>query len=57
LLHDTVEDCPDVGVAGIYDRFGHDIGFLVEAVTDHPLYFIDDTETIYNDKIEKILAG
>ncbi len=33
LLHDTVEDCPDITVETIRQSFGPDVSFLVENVT------------------------
>ena len=33
LLHDTVEDTP-VTIGQIYDKFGADVGFLVQCLTD-----------------------
>ena len=57
LLHDTVEDCDDVCIEDIYTQRGESVGLLVEAVTDSPFYFIQDPDTVYRDKIEKLLAG
>lgn len=33
LLHDVVEDCPEVSLADIYDTFGMHIGHIVEGLT------------------------
>lgn len=57
LLHDTVEDCDDVTIEDIYMTRGDQVGLLVEAVTATPLFFVDVPEVLYQDKIEKLLAG
>lgn len=57
LLHDTAEDCEDVNIQQVYDLFGNDVGFIVDGVSAEPLHFYWKPEIIYNDKIEKLLAG
>src|SRR5262245_16248199 len=34
LLHDTLEDCPDVDRAELHDRFGAEVARIVETCTD-----------------------
>ncbi|HQE63195.1 MAG TPA: HD domain-containing protein [bacterium] len=53
LLHDTVEDCEDCLMGDIYQKFGPEVGFLVDAVTKHreSFYcrgqeFVDDIERL-----------
>ena len=53
LLHDTVEDCKNCLIGDIYQKFGPEVGFLVDAVTKHreSFYcrgqeFTDDTERL-----------
>lgn len=57
LLHDAVEDCEDVNIADVVTIFWPTVAFLVESVTEDPLYFVSHPEVVFNDKIEKILAG
>ena len=56
LLHDVPEDCPDRPVAGIYARFGREVGFLVDAATKEPLSFHGEPRA-WADPVEKLLAG
>lgn len=56
LLHDIVEDC-DVRFQDVYERYWKAVGYMVEAVSKAPLFFIDEPEVVYGDKIEKLLAG
>lgn len=56
LLHDTVEDCDDVTLYDIYTTRGEEVGYIVEAVTDSPFYFVEEPDLVYKDKIEKLLA-
>ena len=46
LLHDTVEDCPEVSMKNIYEMFGSWVGFLVDSVTknQNQFYLCDDIE-------------
>jgi len=55
ILHDTAEDNPKISLAKIYKEFGYEIWFIVDSVTDTSNNFWWDTNTILNDKIEKIL--
>lgn len=56
LLHDTVEDCEDISMKMIYEMFGGDIGFMVDAATKTSLsYYGDSVE--FKDKVEKMLYG
>ncbi len=57
LLHDTVEDSNEVYIEMIYEKWGNDVWFMVEALTKEPLFFTKRLSLIYNDKVEKILAG
>lgn len=55
LLHDIVEDC-DVRFQEVYENYGEAVGYMVEAVSKSPLFFIHQPEVVYGDKIEKLLA-
>ena len=57
LLHDVVEDCEDIHIEDVYKERWDGIWWIVESVTDCPLYFSEDKNTVYRDKIEKPLAG
>jgi len=57
LLHDTVEDCPDVTMERLYADFGDEIGFLVDSVTENTFSYHREPGVAYGDKIEKLLAG
>jgi len=41
----------------MYELFGEEIGFIVDAVTDTTNYFLHDPQHIFNDRIEKFLYG
>ena len=57
LLHDTVEDCPDVSMEDIYSKFGDEVGFLVDSVTENLDHYHRTPGETYRDKIEKLLGG
>lgn len=57
LLHDAVEDCEAIHISDVANRFWPHVAFLVEAVTEEPLYFISEPDVVFGDKIEKMLAG
>jgi len=54
LLHDTVEDCEHITMKMIYDEFGDEIGFLVDAVTKKKDSFYKK-DIVIEDKIERLL--
>jgi (p)ppGpp synthase/HD superfamily hydrolase len=41
----------------IYESFGEEIGFIVDAVTDTTNYFLRDPKKTFHDRIEKFLYG
>ena len=55
LLHDTIEDCPNITSAHIEDNFGKKVAFLVDAVTKMEQYDkrIEGTEYYAKDSAEK----
>lgn len=55
LLHDVVEDC-DVTRETLYEQFGDEIGFLVDAVTKNSSDFYREPGTNYC-KVQKVLYG
>lgn len=59
LLHDTVEDCEEIEMNDIYDEFGDEIGFLVDAVSKNtPCFYKNISETeIAKTSVEKLLQG
>lgn len=57
LLHDAAEDCEDVPMSMIYDEFGESVGYIVDGVSKEPLYFHRTPQTVFADKIEKLLCG
>lgn len=57
LLHDTVEDCPEVTMESVYADFGERVGFLVDSVTENQLFFHREPSVTFGDKIEKLFAG
>jgi len=54
LAHDVVEDCDDVPMKEIYERFGSKIGFIVDAVTKKKEDF-EKKKGRFKDKIERLL--
>lgn len=56
LLHDTVEDSDEISMQMIYDTFGKDVGFMVDAATKNSLSFHGE-ETMFKDKVEKMIYG
>lgn len=54
LLHDTVEDNPNIQISEIYDKFWKEIGFLVDAVTKNKdsFYLMNIN---FERKIDKLL--
>jgi len=57
ILHDTIEDWPNVTQWDIYEEFWQEIGFIVDAVSDNYLYFYQHEDQPFEDKIEKLLYG
>jgi len=57
LLHDTVEDCPQVTVLELYERFGESIGFMVDAVTKTRDTFFEYPGLKIPDRVERMLWG
>jgi len=57
ILHDCVEDNETIPMTTIYERFGEEIGFIVDAVTDTTNYFLRYPQHIFNDRIENFLYG
>ena len=57
MLHDVVEDCEEISMQSIYEQFGSNVGYIVDAVTKTTNFFYGKEEVVYNDKIEKLLAG
>lgn len=55
LLHDVIEDCHNVSRKKIYEEFGEEIGFMVDAVTKTCSDFYSQPSITYTDKIEKLL--
>ncbi|MCA9459748.1 MAG: HD domain-containing protein, partial [Nanoarchaeota archaeon] len=55
LLHDVVEDCDEICIKDIYDKFGDEIGFLVDAVTKDFKSFYLYPEISFDDKIERLI--
>ncbi len=55
LLHDVIEDCPSISVNTIYQKFGFNVGFLVESVTKDLISFKPFPEVVIEDKIERLL--
>lgn len=56
LLHDTVEDCPTISMRDIYQKFGKEIGFIVDSVTKTCLKLYGK-KMIFENKIDKYLSG
>ena len=54
LLHDTVEDNKNVHIQDIYEQFGKEIGFLVDATSKNLTKFYQSNVEI-KDKIERLL--
>ena len=54
LLHDTVEDNETITQSHIYENFGEEVGFLVDAVTkDIPTFY--HQEKVFKNNTEKLL--
>lgn len=56
LLHDVVEDSDDFDIDEIYDEFGEDIGFIVDAVTKTHLHFHATYEQ-FDSYLDKLFYG
>lgn len=57
ILHDTVEDSPDlISMKFIYDTFGDEVWYLVDAVTDNILYFYWHEDKRFKCKLDKLLT-
>ncbi len=54
-LHDTVEDVEGISIETIHDKFGRDIGFLVDAMNKRGQNFHIFPDQVFTDKIERIL--
>ncbi len=58
ILHDVVEDSADkFSMQYIYQEFGSEVGFLVDAVTDNVLYFYENPDKVFVNKTDKLLYG
>jgi len=57
ILHDTVEDNDYIFIEDVYNIFGNEVWFLVDAVTDNTNYFYTKPKKTFSDKIEKLLYG
>lgn len=61
ILHDTVEDCNEICISDIYNQFGGEVGFLVDAVTKTIDHFYKEPENkIFKkngDYLNKVLYG
>ena len=56
VLHDTVEDSDHVTMEHIYQTFGPEIGFIVDAVTKTELTFHASQESMHS-YVEKLMLG
>ncbi|MCP4522987.1 MAG: bifunctional (p)ppGpp synthetase/guanosine-3',5'-bis(diphosphate) 3'-pyrophosphohydrolase [Candidatus Gracilibacteria bacterium] len=56
LLHDTVEDNETIHMNEIYNRFGYEVGYLVDSVTKNKQQYYGEDQ-IYERKIDKFLFG
>lgn len=54
LLHDTVEDNPNITIDEVYNNFWDDVGFMVDAVTKNTKQFYQ-SDFIFERKIDKFL--
>ena len=54
LLHDTAEDNEDISVQEIYEKFGDEIGYLVDSVTKNELSFYKQ-ERVFKKKVNKLM--
>lgn len=56
ILHDVVEDSADkFSMEYIYKEFWNDVWFLVDSVTDNILFYLQNSEKKFKDKIDKLL--
>ena len=56
LLHDTVEDCPNIFIKDIYKKFGFEIWYIVDAVSKNKQTFYGSNYA-FDRKIDKFLFG
>lgn len=54
LLHDTVEDCPNIFIKDIYKKFGFEIWYIVDAVSKNKQTFYW-SDYAFDRKIDKFL--
>ena len=57
ILHDTVEDNDYIFIEDVYNIFGTNVWFLVDAVTDNTNYYYGQPKKAFSDKIQKLLYG
>ena len=58
ILHDTVEDAPDkVSMSYIYKTFWDEVWYLVDSVTNNIMYFYNEPDVKFKDKLDKLLTG
>ncbi|MBD3310929.1 MAG: HD domain-containing protein [Candidatus Magasanikbacteria bacterium] len=55
LLHDVVEDCEEVSREDIYNKFGREAGFIVDANTKRLIDFFEYPDKIFESKVERLL--
>ena len=55
LLHDTVEDNPEIEIAEVYKQFGKNVGFIVDALNKREYCFYEYPKKKFQDKIERFL--
>lgn len=55
LLHDVVEDANSIKIEDIYEQFGSEIGFIIDALNKKSLTFYEYPEKKFSDRWERIL--
>lgn len=55
LLHDTVEDCENVIIDEIYEKFGTEVGFIVDSLNKRVFNFYEYPKFEFINKISRFL--
>lgn len=55
FLHDTVEDSPSVNIEAVYEMFGSEVGFIVDALNKRSNTFYEYPEKIFKHRLDRLI--
>lgn len=55
FLHDVVEDCATVSIDDIYNHFGKEVGFIVDALNKNEESFYQYPEKVFQKKLSRFI--